>query len=509
MKRDKLIVANTMLLGTIAIVLSSGINLLIVPFITRRLGVEAYGFVTLARTISDYAGIVLLALNSFSSRYMSISYMQGNDREFSQYFNTVFFGNLALGAILFVIGIAFSCMSSLFFNIPTELSADIPILFIMVFLSSYLMFVSTAFQSITYSVKRLDLFNGIRIASLIVQALLLVILFSASKGNVIFVGIAFVGQYFTVFLLSIIVKLRFVPDLHIRSKDFSSNHLKNLLTNGVWNSVNQVGNVLNSGLDLWITNIFLTAEMMGMISITKTIGGLFTTFNQTISQAFQPNFLQLYSENRTEELMNEFIRAMKICGAIANTVFIAFIVLGKSFFQLWVPLLNSQKLYFLSIMVVLPALFEGYVCPLGYIYTLKAKNKVPCYVTIVGGVLNVLGMIILLNTTSLGEYAILGTTTVIMCCIYLWFNPVYMARCLEVKRLFFYPQIIKNTIAAVVPICFFYFIQDMFPEPSNWGWLIVYGILLGILLMVSQSFVLLGVKQTLSYFDMLIRRRNK
>lgn len=52
--------------------------------------------------------------------------------------------------------------------------------------------------------------------------------------------------------------------------------------------------------------------------------------------------------------------------------------------------------------------------PIYYVNTLTVKNKIPCFITIIGGLLNVVGMFILIKYTNLGVYAVPITTAVIM-----------------------------------------------------------------------------------------------
>ncbi|BAL82291.1 hypothetical protein SELR_05830 [Selenomonas ruminantium subsp. lactilytica TAM6421] len=496
---NKSVVSNTIILGALAIFLSSAINLIMVPFITQRLGVEAYGFVTLGRNIADYAGIAMLALNSFSARFMAVSYMQDKQKDFSEYYSTVFLSNLVIGAILFIIGAVISIFANEILNIPDKFAIDVPILFLGIFLSSYLMFASTAFQSITYAIKRLDLYNLIRNIGLLTQAFILVALFFCFEGKIWYVGLAYLGQNIIIFILCYLVKQRYVSELRARLETFSFSRLRILVLNGIWNSINQIGNVLNSGLDLVVTNVFLTGEIMGIISITKMIGGLFSTINQTISQSFHPVFLQLFSDGKQDELLKEFKRATNICGIFANTVFVTLIVFGRDFYRIWVPSVSNETLYYLTILAIIPSLFEGYISPIGYIYTLKMKNKVPCFVTIAGGLVNVVGMLVLLTTTSLAEYAVLGTTMVVMTIIYFIFNPIYMAKCLQIRFTYFYPAIMQNFALAVISCVLMLFCKEFLPEINGWLLFIVYNSSLAIILILFQSIVLLGKNKTLSY----------
>ena len=245
---------------------------------------------------------------------------------------------------------------------------------------------------------------------------------------------------------------------------------------------------------------------MGIVSITKTISGLFSILNQTVSQAFQPTFLQLFSDDKEEELLKEFKNATNVCGMIANTVFVMHFIFGKDFYHLWIPTIDSKKIYLLTILAITPTLFEGYVSPLGYIYTLKMKNKIPCFVTIAGGVANVVGMIVLLTTTSFGEYAVLGTTTVIMTIVYLVFSPIYMSHCLRIQKTYFYPSIIKNLFILIAACVLMMLVKEILPEIRGWLSLILIGGCLAIVLLLFQMFILLGKRNIVMLFRKIVRK---
>jgi len=55
-----------------ALFISMGINFLLSPFIVKTVGVEAYGFVQFGNNIISYLSILAIALNSMSSRFISI-----------------------------------------------------------------------------------------------------------------------------------------------------------------------------------------------------------------------------------------------------------------------------------------------------------------------------------------------------------------------------------------------------------------------------------------------------
>lgn len=54
----------------------------------------------------------------------------------------------------------------------------------------------------------------------------------------------------------------------------------------------------------------------------------------------------------------------------------------------------------LTIVTVLGSVTAGVMRPIYYVYTLTLKNKLPCWITIAGGFLNVVSMYVLLKYTQ-------------------------------------------------------------------------------------------------------------
>ena len=92
------------------------------------------------------------------------------------------------------------------------------------------------------------------------------------------------------------VKQKLTPDLVCRSNLFSFSAVKELLGRGLWSAFNQIGNLLNTGLDLWVTNLMLDALKMGQLSIVKTVASMCSALPPLITQPFQPTLLKLYAD---------------------------------------------------------------------------------------------------------------------------------------------------------------------------------------------------------------------
>ena len=81
------------------------ITLFLTPYVTDNIGTEAYGFVSLAKNIAQYATYATLALNSLAGRYISVEYHRGNKDKSNTYFSSTFYGDVGIGGTLYLGGI--------------------------------------------------------------------------------------------------------------------------------------------------------------------------------------------------------------------------------------------------------------------------------------------------------------------------------------------------------------------------------------------------------------------
>lgn len=475
-----------MVISFIAMVLQSFTNIFLMPVIINYVGVEAYGFVSLAKNFTSYASIVMMALNSYAARYMSVSYLQGNREEYRKYFNTVLFGDLLIGGVIIVVGCI--CVANLdaILVIPAHLITDVKVLFLLTFLTFYLTTAATAFGATAYVKNRMDIYNEVRVISYLAEIAVLLMSFLLFIPRVWYVGLSTLLAAGVVLGGSAWMTVAMVSELKISLTNFDFSSFRNLVINGFWNAANSVGNALNTGLDLLISNLMLSSVAMGQISIAKTISNIIYTLYLAIAQPFHPGFLKKYSDGDFEGLIADLKYAMKVCGGITNTIFAGFWALGLYFYALWIPTQDIAFVHRITVLAMLPCITEGCVYPLYYIYTLTVKNRFPCFVTIIGGLFNVAGMYFLLKYTSLGAYSIVITTAVVMNFINLMTNPLYMCHCLKIRKWTFYPDIIKNIISCTAAVLMMLLVNTVFPTGAGWGSFLIHAVICGIAGIVVQ-----------------------
>lgn len=456
MKNKKLFI--TIFFSALAMGANYLINFFLTPYITENIGADAYGFVSLSKTFISYAGIITIALNSYATRFIAVAYHRNETKKCNKYFSSVFYANLVLSLILLVLFSVGSFNISHILNVPVTLVDNVKLLFFLTGISFSITTCFSVFASSAYIKNQLDKTNIFKGLSYIVEAILLIILFYLFEPSVWFVSLGAIISSIIIGLSNFILYKHYTPDINIERNLVSSGAVKELVGSGIWNSLNSLGNTLNSGLDLLITNLMLTPLAMGQLAIAKTISSMFYALFQLLSQPFQPIFLKDYSENNIDKLINDLKFSMVVCGMFSNLAFAGFVAVGLDYYRLWIPTQNVELVWILTIITIFGSVIEGAVFPLYYIYTLTIKNKIPCIVTIVGGLVNVIGMYLLLKFTDMGVYAIVITTAVIMTFINFVFNPIYMSKVLGISKKTFYMQLFRHVVSCVVMTIVFCFI---------------------------------------------------
>ena len=460
--------AKTLLLSGVAYVVNYGILLVLTPFITRNIGAEAYGFVTLAKEFSQYAAILTMALNTYAARYIGLAYHKNDIHGANVYFASVFWGNVVLSTLILGGILVFIRFMDSILVVSPELLHDVRLLFFYTFVSFGVTTVFSVFGCAGYISNRMDLVGLFKTASYVVKALVLVAAYALFPPRAYYVALGILAAALLVGAADFGICRKFLPEMSVSRRYFSFGAVKELLLNGFWASFNMVGEILNNGLDLLICNQMLTNLEMGQLAIAKTMQTIMQGVYYIVNQTFIPRFLKSYASDAPGMVIRELKLAMKVSGMLANVVFAGFVAFGLTFYKLWIPEQDSQVIYLLTVITFLTSIASGPMQPLYYIYTLTLKQKLPCIITIIGGLLNVAGMFILIKYAGMGVYAVAWTTVAVMFVINFVTNPLYMARCLHVPSGTFYPDILRNALSCgVLTLLFRAFAGITAPE----GWL--------------------------------------
>ena len=452
------------------------ISFFLSPFIVKNIGVEANGFVTLANNFVTYAQLIVSALNSMAARFIAIAYIKKDYKKANLYYNSVFWGNLIIVATLIFPSIIALIKLEYFINVPSNLLFDVKLLFGFIFFN---FIITTGFPNWdcgTFVSNRLDRSYIPQFITSIIRCLFLFLTFSFFMPKVYYVGLA--ATIVTVILLvcngintnklTPELKISFYPKKIICSKKT----IKELLMSGIWNSISNIGMILLTGIDLIICNVYIGATAMGILSLTKIIPNYMDQLSSSLTSTFTPELTINYAKEKKKKLLDVINRSIKISSIIITVPIGIFIVLGKNFFELWVPSQDALLLQILSILASFKFMFTGGIQILYNVFTITNKVKENAISQIITGICSIVLTLILVKFTNYGIYAVAGISSLCAVIKNIVFIIPTCSKYLEVSPFIFYKQVITSLFSSLVIVSFGYVIK-MFFNLNSWFNLII------------------------------------
>lgn len=494
------LVANLLSYG-IATVLSFCLT----PFLVRNLGKEIYGFYGIANSFVSYITVVSVALNSMAAKYITVELINGNKNKAKQYYTSIFFSNVVLCLILTPILVLIVLNLKSILSISSSYIVDVQILFTLIFAAMLLRFITSIYGCATYASNRIDLRAYTEMIKSVLRLGLYFILFTIFKPSIVYLGIIlFLLELFNS-VSQIVLAKKLTPELKIQKYYFDFNLVINTLKIGVWNSVNQLGDLLLSSSDLVVANILLGETASGNISIIKTMPSLISGVITAINGVFMPRVAHIYAEGDKRKLIDEVKQAQRIMGAMVTPICVLLIVFGYDFYNLWVPGNDIRLLMQLSGLDVARMLIIGVTWPVSNLNIVMDKVKIPSLLVILSGITNILSMIIMIKFTGIGIYSIVITTLVLTVIFYGIFIPAYPCGFLKISRFTFISPMIRMILVVILSaLC-------IIPMHSiimikNWWQFVLYGGVCAIITFSISIIGFIGPKQILHFFRKI---RNK
>lgn len=453
----------------------AAISFILTPYIVKNLGQETYGFVGLANNITSYITLFTVAINGMLSRYITVEYSKGNYDAASGYYTTALIAQGILALVLLIPMMLLAGNMDLMFDVPVEIVPDVKLLWALMFLSFLAGLPAAGFGSATFATNHLEIQALINILSNLIRAVTLFLAFIFFTPHVWYMGLATIASSIVSITGNMISKHRLMSEVRLSRKFFDKKYIYNLVIVGIWNSLNRLQQILYTGLDLIITNLFINATEMGILSIAKTVPTQISTLISTVSGTFDPTMTIAYGKGNMKDFLYQTKFAMKFNGFFCSVPILGFIAFGENFYRLWMPSLSDadiMKIQILAVLTLFPQVFSVYIFPLYTVNTITTKLKVPVLVSIAIGIVNVVTVFVLLKTTALGVYAVAGVSSLLWILRIFLFVPSYAAWTLKMKWTTFYEPLFRGVVNVIVVGGILIFLSDMF-YASSWRMLVV------------------------------------
>ena len=486
-----------MIANVIAFGVQFGINFVLTPYIINTLGSEAYGFVPLANNFIGYINIITVALNSMSSRFLTIEMSRGNTKQAQVYFNSVQMANTVLAVILAVPSVLLVLFVDKVMRVPADLLQDVQLTFAYALLGMEISLVLSVYGDVFYVKNRLELSAKRNIEGNVLRALILVLLFTVFKPKIWFVTATMLVVTVYLSCVNIHYTHKLTPEFRVDKTKFSGRAVKTLLSSGVWNSFNQLSLVLLTTLDIYLANVFIGAQASGEYSLVKTVPNFIQSLVGVLVGVFIPQFTIHYARKERRELLDSIDFSIKVMGYVMMIPLGFLMVFGVDFFHVWVPTQNAQLLQGLSILTLVPMVVTCSINTIFNVYTVTNKLKVPALAWVAFGAAYVLSVIVLLRFTDIGIWAIPVASMAWGLIRNLTFTPMYAAHCLGLPWHTFYKAIIRGCLCIVTVLVVSFSYHSVLPADS---WLLL-------IMAAGVCAVVSGVANLFVVFDGSERRR--
>ncbi|EDO9795044.1 oligosaccharide flippase family protein [Campylobacter fetus] len=444
------------------------INFFLTPFILKVLGDEAYGFLGLANSFVNYGYILTLVINSVAGRFVAYEYHRGNLLQASKYYSSVLAVNFIFCIFICVVCSAFILNLKEFINVSEALVDDVKLTMAFYFINFCLGLFNAVLTISAFVKNKLYMISVRNAVSTAIFAFVLVVLFYIFKPMIYYTAISALLASIFVFISAIYITKKLQTGLKFRLKYFRLNLIKKLISSGTWNSFNMLSHTLINGIDLLLCNIFINAASMGILSVSKAAILIAESFIGTVGATFMPKFIELYSKQSINDLINEVKFCLKTLSFISISPVAVFAVLGSEFYTLWLPFKTYYEISFiynLSLIALMPVIFIAAMQPLLSLNTVTNKLKRPAVANLIMSFSVVAFQLILIKDFGLYSIAICASAGYLARIIL--FDIPNAGVNLNQKMSLFYPVFLRNVFVFAVVLVSILLLKD-FVEIKGW-----------------------------------------
>lgn len=498
--------AFNLLSGILALMISLAVNFFLSPFIVRHLGEEANGFMQLANNFVTYASLLTLAFNSMASRFITVSYHKKHVAAARQYYSSTILCNLIILAVLIPVALMIVIHLDKVVQIGRAGLRDTQLLFFYIFMNFFANLFLSVYNISMFVKNKLYLQNAITLARCALNAVLLLVTFYRFPPHIFYVSLVSLILTIATFPPTIHIHKKLLPELGFRFSEFRLDTVKAMFSSGIWNSVNQGGNMLMTGLDLLLANWFVGPKMMGVLSIAKLVPTAIINLCGTINTNFAPDLTIWYAKENREELLKRIRYNMKISTVLISTCIITFCAYGIPFYRLWMSTMDAEMLTVLSVLTMMAFIPWAGPQTLYNIFTVTNHLMVNSVAFISTGIMNIAIVLILLKATNWGVYAIAGVSSGLTVIRNLAVTAPYTAKLLHLKWYEFYKDVAASLLCSGINLVVAIGIQTLI-RPTGWVTLIFSVGVTYVLTVLLDTLLILNRRERSLLFQKLKLRR--
>lgn len=426
------------------------IDFFLSPFIVQKLGAEANGYAQMATNFINFASLLTLALNSMGARSITIYYHKGDFEKANKLYTALIIGNIFIIALLIVpASISILLMENIIEIKGVDL-LDVKFLFALSFFSFFAAQFISIFNTGAFLKNKIYLNNIISCSGVAIRGCLYILLFTFFKARISYISLTSALINSVSIIFAFFIKKKIVPDLKFSLRYFSFSSIKELLGLGVWNAINQGGNLLMTGFDLLLTNILISSSAMGVLAVAKIVPNIIILLSTTVNNTLVAHQTITYSVRSKEEYLKTIKRTIIFSTFLILIPTVIFLCSSTGFYSVWQPTLNKNELATLSFLSCFALIPLAGTQSIFNVMTTTGKVRFNALTFLGSGVINIVLVILFVTLTDASIYAVAGISSALSLLRNLFFVIPYVSRLLKVKSYYIYKYVLLSCFVAFI-----------------------------------------------------------
>ena len=447
-------------------------NVIIVGYLVRKLGKEAFGIVSLIISLTTIVEVLGDGVCQALIKYLSeIDYEKLKDDKAFQLVNTAFWWFVGAGIIGFIFCFFVSQKISYYIDIPENIINDTEKSIMLLGVRVLLLFPFNIYKGIVLGNRRYELINLSRIIMIAIRLIIIIAFCQFFNANIILYVIAVIISLIIERILWLIFKIRYCPQIKLRIRICNKQSVKLLLSFGVTMLVIHVSNLIGYESIKWIIGNKLNITDVGGYSLIASIVIMVGELIRAVSNAIMP----FASKNQAEGKSNMNVVLLSTATKYTTLIALALCILPLFFldklFHIWVgenySIEYREKLVLCtSIVLVGQWYLSGIAGPTIQMATGVGKIRVPAMITISWTLMStVIIFIVLCN-----HYPDLYSVVIIMTVARVVAATVHILYGFKIfaldKHVFFFDSVLKPCISGLITIICMILLTSIFSMSS-------------------------------------------
>lgn len=477
------------ILSYVSIVLSTLVQLLYTPLLTRTLGQSEYGLYSLVSSIIGYLTVLDLGFGNAIVIYTAKYRAQKKYNEEKKLHGMFFIIYLIIGLLAGLLGIIF------YFLVPTIFGAkmnnvELEKMKVMMLILAFNLVVTFAFSIYSSIINAYEKFTFQKLMSIfntLMKPLLMIpLLFLGYKSITMCVVITIVN---IIVLLSNYLYCRKKLNIYIKFLGFDKLLFKTIFGYSFFIFLGVFVDKINWSVDQFILGAVSGSVAVSIYAIASQLNTLFINLSTAISGVLLPKVSKMIANKATnEELTDEFIKVGRIQYLIIFLMASGLAMFGKEFIITWVGE-NFIESYYIALILIVPLCFP-LIQNLG-ISIMQAKNmhKFRSVLLVVIAIINIIISIPLAKTYN-GIGSAIGTSISLVIGNIIILN-VYYQKKVGINVIKFWNEIIKMTIPLIIPIVIILILMN-FIVLHGYTYIIVFGSIYTIIYIITCYYTVMN-----------------